>query len=328
VRVLLTGANGFIGSHIADVFLEGGFAVRCLARPNADLRWLNGKDVEIWRFSSFDDGESIRESVKNVHLVVHAAGTVSARTPREYNRINAEPVRILLEACRKDRIIKRFVLVGSQGAAGPNADASRPLTERDTCRPVSAYGKSKLKAEEITKEYKDVVPFTIVRPSVVYGPRDPNLQRIFKTAKRTGKFYYFGPPTKSISLVHVRDIARGVYLAALSSKALNETYFLGSEEFYGLDDLRSALQFSIGREINSIAVPEGMKQLMMIYADLLNRVLGKKVLLDRDRLSTLSFPAWTCEVSKAKKDFEFEESTSLTNGFQQTYEWYCQNGWL
>lgn len=327
MRVLITGANGFIGSHLVDLFAERGVRVRCLVRETSDLRWLSGKDLEMVRCAAFDDETRILESLKNVDLVVHAAGTVTARTPHEYFKINAEPVRLLLDACMKNGAIRRFILVGSQGASGPNSNASVPMTEQDPCRPVSAYGRSKLKAEEITREYIEKVPFTIVRPSVVYGPRDPNLLRVFKAAKVFGRFFNFATHGMAISLVHVQDVAEGVYLAAMTARSMNETYFLAGEHSYGLDEIKAALESSVGRSIKFVGVPNAIKQFMMIYGDVARTVLRKRPLLDRDRLTTITCPTWTCDVSKAKRDFGFKQAISLVDGFQQTYKWYCLQHW-
>ena len=180
----------------------------------------------------------------------------------------------------------------------------------------------------MTKACSGHIPFTIVRPSVVYGPRDPHLFRIFKAAQKTGMFYYFGTGEKLLSLLHVQDLARGILLAATSGRSASQIYFLGSEQFYGLSDIRAALESALGRRVRAVKVPEAIKQLMMMYADLLNGVLRRKLLLDRDRLTTLGYPAWTCDVSKAKKDLGFEQTFALADGFERTFKWYRQHEWL
>lgn len=328
MRVLITGANGFLGSHLADVFLDRGFKVRCLVRRTADLKWLSGKLVEIQYCAGLDDTSALSESVAGAELVIHSAGAISCRTPQEYEEVNVEPVRFLLQTCKDSGTLQRFVLISSQGAAGPNVDPDRPVTEADRCHPVSAYGRSKLKAEDVTREYAGVIPFTILRPSAIYGPRDPNMLRLFENALRKGKLLYFGQPEKSMSLAWIHDIASGVYLAAVSSKTKNETYFLGSERFFSLDSISSALESAVGRNVQPTRVPEAIRRGMMLYGDFATRILGRKVLLDRDRLTTLSQPAWTCDVSKAKRDFGYEESISLPDGFRQTYLWYQQHKYI
>nr|QEO74389.1 NAD-dependent epimerase/dehydratase [uncultured bacterium] len=220
------------------------------------------------------------------------------------------------------------MLVSSLGAAGPNEKANGLLSESDPCRPVSAYGRSKLKAEEIARTYTAQVPITIVRPSAVYGPRDTSILRQFQTAHRSGKILQVGPGPKSLSLAHVQDIANGIYQAGLSATSVNETYFLASEKPYSLEDIQVALEQCMGKRLRISRVPGIVVQGLMLYADVLSKCFGKDVLLNRDRLQTLSYPRWDCDISKAHRDFGYQPSHSLSDGLRETYDWYREQGWL
>jgi nucleoside-diphosphate-sugar epimerase len=268
--------------------------------------------------------------VRDVEIVFHVLGTLVAGDLAGYRRVNVETVRLFLDACAEqgDGRLKRFVLVGSQGASGPNPAGKDRLSELDPCRPVSAYGRSKLEAEELTGRYRGRVPYTIVRPSVVYGPRDANLLTIFRSAQQKGWIPQVGKGPKEMSLVHARDLAEGIWLSALAEKSLYETYFLAGEDPYTSEDVCAALGGALDKEVKVRLVPGLVVQGMMLYADVASRWFGRRVLLNRDRLTTLSHPRWVCDVAKARRDLGYRPAISLADGFRDTYRWYRSEGWL
>jgi nucleoside-diphosphate-sugar epimerase len=328
MKALVTGATGFIGSHLVDHLLADGHSVRCLVRRTSDRKWLAGKPLQLVECDRISDPGVLGKAVRDAELVFHVLGTLVAPNFDVFRQVNVEPVRLVLKACLEHGGVRRFVLVGSLGAAGPTRSPDGRLSEADTCRPVSAYGRSKLEAEEVTRQYQGRVPSTIVRLSAVYGPRDVNLLTIFKSAARRGRVPQIGRQPKTLSLAHVRDVVAGICLAATAAKGLNETYFLSSEESASYEDIRAALEGALGRKVQVRVVPDLIVKGMMLYADLLSKLFKKDVLLNRDRLSTLSYPRWVCDVSKARADLGYRQTVSLADGFRETYEWYRKEGWL
>ena len=327
MKVLVTGGNGFIGSHLVDKLLVEGHDVRCTVRRKSNRQWLDGKQIELLECDDIRDAAFIGRAVRKVEIVFHVLGTLVAPNLDQFRRVNVEPVRLFLDACA-GQPLRRFVLVGSQGAAGPNPQGHDRLSEDDPCRPVSAYGRSKLEAEEVTREYQGKVPYTIVRPCAMYGPRDVNFLRVFRSAHVKGWIPQVGRQPKTLSLAHARDIVAGTYQAAVSEKAAGETYFLGSEEAYTSADMGMAIEKALGRAIKQRVLPDVLVKAMMLYADFVSYVFRKHVLLNRDRLSTLSYPRWVCDVSKAHRDLGYRQSIPLTDGFRETYQWYLREGWL
>jgi nucleoside-diphosphate-sugar epimerase len=328
MKVLVTGGTGFIGSHLVDHLLADNHQVRCLVRRTSDRKWLVGKPIDYIECNLTGGPGPIQEAVWDVELVFHVLGTLVAPNLQAFREVNVRPVRRLLEACSRQSSIKRFVLVGSQGAAGPTPSPDRPLSETDPCHPVSAYGQSKLEAEEVVREFWRQVPCTIVRLSAVYGPRDVNLLRIFRSAALKGKVPQIGMQPKSLTLAHVQDVVEGIYRAGTAKNSPGEIYFLGSEEVYSFEDIRAALAQAIDKKVVIRVVPNLVVKGMMLYADFLSKVFKKDVLLNRDRLATLSYPCWVCDVSKARRDLGYRQAVLLALGFQSTYEWYRKEGWL
>jgi nucleoside-diphosphate-sugar epimerase len=328
MKVLVTGGTGFIGSHLVDRLLEEGHSVRCLVRRMSNRQWLAGRGLELVECEQVGERAVIRQAVEGVDLVLHVLGTLVAPTLEAFRQVNVEPVRMILDACLERGGLERFVLVGSLGAAGPNLGPEGLLRESDPCRPVSAYGRSKLEAEEVTRQYQGKVPYTIVRLSAVYGPRDLNLLTIFKSAVKRGVVPQVGRQAKALSLVHVRDATEGICRAATARTSLSETYFLASEGVYSMQDVAGALAVVLNKKIKVRVIPDLVVKGMMLYADLLSRWFKKDILLNRDRLTTLSYPRWACDVSKARADLGYRQTVSLEDGFRETFEWYRQAGWL
>ncbi len=328
MKVLVTGGTGFIGSHLIDRLIADNHSVRCVVRRTSDRRWLAGKPLDLIPCDRVWDPGVAREAVRGVEVVFHLLGTLTAPNLEAFRQVNVRPVRMFLDACLEQGRVRRFVLVGSQGAAGPTSHPDVRLAETDPCRPVSAYGRSKLEAELVTREYQGRVPYTILRLSAVYGPRDASVLTIFKSAYRWGMVPQVGRQSKSLSLAHVRDVARGIWLASAAGKAVDQTYFLSSEEIYSFEDLRAALEAAMNRPVKVRVVPVPVVQALMLYADFLSKVFGKNILLDRDRLTTLSYPHWVCDVSKARADLGYRQTVALKDGFRETFEWYRKQGWL
>jgi nucleoside-diphosphate-sugar epimerase len=264
--------------------------------------------------------------VADVELVFHVLGTLVAPSREKFEEVNVEPVRLLLDACAGRTEVKRFVLVSSQGAVGPNPEGAIGLTEEAPCHPVSDYGRSKLAAEEVTRAYADKVAYTIVRPSIIYGPRDTSTLRFFRWGKK-GKLPDVGREEKAINLTHVRDITDGIFRAAMSENGRNQTYHLASERAYSMEDMRRAIELAMDTRIRRFRIPYLVVQLLMLRSDLL-ALFGKHILMNRDRLATVSYPHWVLDITKAKQQLGYRETVTLEDGFAETYAWYRTEGWV
>ncbi|MCJ7578895.1 MAG: NAD(P)-dependent oxidoreductase, partial [candidate division Zixibacteria bacterium] len=215
-KALVTGANGFVGSHLVEKLLSIGYQVTCLVRKTSNLRWLSGLKVE-YVYADISERESLsREAgsfgknvLKDVDFIFHVAGLTKAKTEEEYSKANYEGTKNLLEACVKDNPqIKRFVYISSQAAVGPGKD-DRPLDETAPCNPITDYGKSKLEGEKIVLEYSSKLPVTVIRPPAVYGPRDSDILSFFKVANKGFKTL-FGKGESYLSLCYIEDLVDGI----------------------------------------------------------------------------------------------------------------------
>ena len=214
--ILVTGGSGFIGGHLLDRLAGEGAQVRCLLRPTSSRRYVpSGAEVVS---ADLATGEGLDEALRGVDTVIHLAGVTKPRVPQEYETGNFRATEVLLGACGGCR---RFVHVSSLAAAGPS-ETGKPLREDAPAHPVSAYGRSKWKAEEAVRKSALADRAVIVRPPVVYGPRDTDVFQILRMVSR-GWTVRIGRERRLFSAIYVKDLAEGLIRAARSPGAAAPT---------------------------------------------------------------------------------------------------------
>ncbi len=326
MNALVTGANGFIGSHLVDRLLALGHTVRAFVRPGARLQWLTSPRVELF-YGSLTDPADLAEALDGIDWVFHVAGTVVARDWRGFYQANVRPARALLKAIREHaRRIERFVLVSSTGASGPSPDGHL-LREHEFPAPVGDYGRSKLIAERITASFADAVPVTIVRPCAVYGPRDRNFLIMFRHVQ-SGLIPVLGSREQIISLIHVEELVDGIVRAAESVRARGEVYFLAGERPHTRSEILETAERVAATRARRLVIPDRALSAFLAIQTVAGRVFPRASLLSPERLATLSHPCWAFDGSKAREHLGFRTKIDLEDGLTNTFAWYCAQGWL
>jgi nucleoside-diphosphate-sugar epimerase len=328
LKVLVTGATGFVGSHVADELLKRGYDVRTNVRKSSSLRWLEGKNVETVQ-ASLDDRDSLLKAVEGVEMVVHVAGLTSARSKEEFLKGNRDATDNLLKAVlKKSPNVKRFLHVSSLAAVGPSLSLEEPVTEETPYHPITAYGMSKKAAEEVVFSKKSELPVTIVRPPAVFGQRDSAVLTVFQTVK-SGIAPLIGFDIKKVSLIHVHDLARGIVDAAESNATLGKPYFVSSEEFYTWDEVNDLIARALGKKrLLKLKIPHTLVMGIAGISEFAGKFLKKPPVLNYEKGRDITQTYWTCSVERAKRDFGYEQKVSLEEGITATTRWYQQHGWL
>jgi len=326
MRVLVTGATGFVGSHLAERLCHEGAAVACLVRPTSRLTALEGLPVET-RVGTLEDADSLARAAADAQIVFHVAGITRARTPEAYLRANAEATARLVDAvARSCPGLRRFVYVSSLAAVGP-APTPEPLDETADPRPLPGYGASKLAGEHAVLAARDRLPVTIVRPPAVYGPRDPNFIALFRTARRLRLAPVIGGRDKMLSMVHAADLADGLWRAATTDAAVGQTYFIASGT-HTWGDIVAALAAALGRRVRVLPIPSLVARLIGEIGELRWTLTGKPQIICRRKIRDLLAPRWICTWAKAEHQLGYRPAMRLEEGFRQTAEWYAREGWL
>ncbi|CUS95540.1 Nucleoside-diphosphate-sugar epimerase, partial [Candidatus Kryptonium thompsonii] len=319
------GGTGFIGSHLVDELLNRGYEVRCIVRDTSNLKWLNGKDVEIFKGSLFDI-DFLKKAVEDVDYVYHIAGVTKGKNYQDYYRGNVETTQNLLEACLENQKLKKFVLASSLAAVGPGDDAI-PVDETRQYNPITSYGKSKAEAEKVTLSFKDKLPITIVRPPSVYGPRDTYTFELFKYVK-----FGFLPVVLSddqiLSLVYVSDLVDGFILAGENEQATGEIYFISSEKIYTWKEIEEAVLKALDKKVFRIKIPAPILYSVSFISELIFKLQKKASPLNLEKIKDVRQKNWACSIEKAKKELGYTPKVSLEEGMRITINWYVENKWL
>lgn len=332
MTTLITGPNGFVGSHLVERLVERGESVRCLVRSTSRRRWLDGCDVEFVHGDVTDRGTLI-DAVKGTTTIFHVAGVIQAADRADYQRVNALGTRNLLDAVAKAcETPPRVVCVSSIAASGP-ATEGQPRDETDEPNPVNAYGFSKAAGEEAARVYSERIPITVVRPPIVYGPRDTAVLPVFRMAK-LGLMFRPGIGSKWFSLVHVQDLADALVAAADKGRTLvrdhrgEGVYFAADEGPYSWDQMYHSAAAALSRRARIVPVPDAVTQTLSFFGELAMQLTGKPILLNRDRAAENAQIAWTCNAKKSREELGFKVRFEMTEGFAQTARWYRSQGWL
>jgi nucleoside-diphosphate-sugar epimerase len=327
MKVLLTGANGFVGSHVLDSLLARQIPVAVLLRPTADRRFIAGQlpKTEV-RAGSLESPESLDAALDGVTHVIHCAGATKALNAQGFQTANQGGTRNLVDAINKrGRQVERLVHISSQAAAGP-ATATKPRREADVPSPVSDYGRSKLAAEEeVTR--RCAAEWVILRPAAVYGPRDVEFLRLFK-AVRSHIMPRFGGGRQQLTLVYVEDMAAAVLTALDHPDASRKVFFTGSPEVVTSDELAQRVGSEAGSWAVTLPLPNAVLWAACQWSEFVSRVTKKPNVLSAQKWAELKAPGWVCDVSRMHEELGFECRTPLKEGVARTMAWYQAEGWL
>lgn len=323
---VVTGANGFVGSHLSDYLLSKNFNVRCIVRKSSDLRWLKDKNVEIHNCGLFDKS-GLSKAITGADYVFHVAGVVKSKTPEGYFTGNVETTRNILDASLASKdTIKKIVIVSSQTATGPSLNG-KPVDETSECRPITTYGRSKLAEEELARSYMDKLPVTICRAPAVFGERDTEIFIFFKTFN-SGLMTTIGFNRKLLSLIHVADLANGFFLAAVSKNSTGQTYFISSEKYYSWEEIGDITSRVLGKKPIKIKVPHSVVYSLAAVAQFFAMFSSKPATLNIEKARDITQTEWTCDTGKAVRELEYRQNISIEEGIKRTCDWYKQMKWI
>lgn len=325
-RVLVTGGTGFIGSHLVESLIQKGVDVRCLVRPNTEHRWLSGLTVELME-GDLTDFSSLEAVVSDVDTIFHLAGKTNATSAEGYYQANAQGTMNLLKAnMQANGSHTRFIYVSSLSAAGPSADG-HPLNEEDSANPLSSYGASKLAGEEAVYAFHPQMPVTVIRPPIVYGPRDIAVLKFFKIIKYNIK-PILGWRSRYGCFIFVSDLVEGLIQAAESSKTIGETYYLVSDTLVAYQELNRIIAQQMQKKTLPIHVPVSAFKAVVLLSTGVHKLLGKSILVNGQKAKEIEQRYWICDGTKARNDFQFMPKYTLKEGLEITMNWYKENGWI
>jgi nucleoside-diphosphate-sugar epimerase len=320
--ILVTGATGFIGSHLVEKLCASGVSVRALVR-RVDREWPCATAC-----CDLATASGLEEALDGVDTVVHLAGVTKALNPQDYFRGNVRASVNLARALAGRDV--RLVHVSSQAAAGP-ADAGQagspptPLDEDADPHPVSIYGRSKLEGERAVRALKpDTV---VVRPPVVYGPRDTDVFRLLKSVSR-GWSVEIGAGESWFSAVYIHDLLDGLIRAAAADAPTGRTYFMAHPKPNSWAAFAATAARIMRVQPRTVRVPLSAAYALGYCAEIWAQASRRPGILSRDKIAEAQHRYWVCDSSRAAVELGWHATTSLEAGLAETLAWYKEAGWI
>jgi len=326
MNAVVTGASGFVGGFLCQHLVERGWNVTAMVRKTSKLRWLEGIKLEK-AFSDICLSETLVNAVDGTDVVFHVAGLVKSDSRSDFMKINFEGTMNLVNAClQAGKPPRRFVFISSQAAAGPSP-GPEGIDENFQPRPVSAYGESKLAAEKWLAGVKGI-EIAVVRPSAVYGPRDPETLNFFKIVSKLRIRPLIGDGSMLVSMIDVRDLIEGIRLAGEIKEAAGGTYFLSSPQPYSIAEVMKAVSVSLGKTSLKLPVSRLLLSAGAEISQFIAQFVKGGAALSHLKVAELSQKYWVVRTERASKELGFSASTSLGEGLETAARWYIDNGWI
>ena len=338
-KILITGASGFIGSFIVEEALRQGLETWAAVRKSSSKAFLQDERIHFIELNLSSE-EALKEQLQGhaFDYVVHAAGVTKCLHKEDFRRINTEGTMNLVRAIMELKMpLKRFVYISSLSIMGAIRE-QQPYTEiqeNDTAQPNTAYGKSKLEAEEwlsrLNKELgarnEELLPYVILRPTGVYGPRERDYFMMFKSIKAHTDFAV-GYQQQDITFVYVTDVVQAVFLALEKGKT-GRRYFLSDGAVYQ----SSTFSNLIRKELDNpwwirITAPIWLLRIITFCGEYFGRMTGKVTALNNDKYNIMRQRNWRCDITPAKEELGYEPKVQLEEGVKRSVKWYQENGWL
>lgn len=324
--VFVTGATGFIGSHLVDALLDRNCEVHCLVRPNSNTRWLDLPRLHP-HSGTLNNHPDYAEGLKRADYVFHCAGVTQAKSEQEYLHTNAHGCAAFYQACVENKSsIKRIIHLSTTGAVGPGP-LDGLLDETTPCHPVTDYGASKLAGEVIALSFSSLLPVIILRPPKVYGERETKLVPYFKTLQR-GYVVQFGKVERRFSMIYVKDLVQAMLDAAVGPLDNPKVFMISDGESHNWDSFpRTALKV-LGNPARQLILPEIALDAAARMSELGGWIRRKPPLLDRQRVIDMRQPSWVVSSDLFFKHYSFKPQYNLHEGLSRTIEWYRTHNWL
>ena len=331
MKILITGASGFIGSFIVEEALRRGFETWAAVRKSSSREYLQDERIHFIELN-LSSKEQLVEQLRphQFDYVVHAAGVTKCLNKQDFRRINTEGTKHLVDAILELQMpIKRFIYLSSLSIFGAIKEQQpyEEIKETDTPQPNTEYGRSKLEAEKYLESVSSRVPYIILRPTGVYGPREKDYFIMAKSIKQHSDFAV-GYQRQDITFVYVKDVVQAVFLA-LEKGENGRKYFLSDGQVYQSTTFSDLIHEELGRPWwIRITAPVWVLRIITFVGEYVGQMTGKVTALNNDKYNILKQRNWRCDIQPAIDELGYQPTFNLEQGVKETIQWYKDNGWL
>ena len=330
MKILITGASGFIGSFIVEEALRRGFETWAAVRKSSSRAFLQDERIHFIELD-FSSETQLTQQLTGLQFdyIVHAAGVTKCLDKTDFHRINTEGTQHLVHVLKALQMrVERFVYISSLSIMGAIRE-QQPYTEiceSDKAQPNTAYGRSKLEAEQWLATLEDL-PYLILRPTGVYGPRERDYFMMAKSIKAHTDFAV-GYKQQDITFVYVTDVVQAVFLA-LEKGVTGRKYFLTDGEVYQSSTFSDLIRKELGNPWwIRITAPLWVLKLVCMFGEYYGKYSGKVTALNNDKYNIMRQRNWRCDIEPARKELGYEPKIKLEEGVRRSIQWYKDNKWL
>ena len=331
MKILITGASGFIGSFIVEEALKKGFDTWAAVRKSSSKEYLKDERINFIELNLSSKAQLIEQlRGHDFDYVVHAAGVTKCLNRQDFHRINTEGTKNLLDAILELQMpLKRFVFVSSLSIFGAIKEQQPydEIRETDIPQPNTEYGRSKLAAEKYLESLGSRVPYIILRPTGVYGPREKDYFMMAKSIKQHSDFAV-GYKRQDITFVYVSDVVQAIFLA-LDKGENGRKYFLSDGEVYQSTTFSDLIHEELGRPWwIRITAPVWVLRIITFCGEYIGKITGKVTALNNDKFNILRQRNWRCDIQPAIDELGYKPTVKLAEGVRRSIKWYKEQGWL
>lgn len=335
MKILITGASGFIGSFIVEEALRRGFETWAAVRGSSSKAYLQDERIRLIELN-LSSRQQLTEQLRphQFDYVVHAAGVTKCIDKHDFHLINTVGTQNLVMALLDLKMpLRRFVYLSSLSVFGAIREQQpyEEIRETDKPQPNTEYGRSKLEAErwldETAKSLWPDFPYVVLRPTGVYGPRERDYFLMAQSIKQHTDFAV-GYRRQDITFVYVSDVVQAVFLALEKGQA-GRKYFLSDGQVYQSTTFSDLIHEELGRPWwIRITAPVWVLRIVTFFGEHIGRMTGKISALNNDKFNILRQRNWRCDIEPARRELGYEPQVDLREGVRRSIKWYRENGWL
>ncbi len=332
-KVLITGASGFIGSFLVEEALEKGYDVYAAIRKTSSKEYLQDSRIK-FVYLEYEEIDKLINQLSELNnregqlnYIIHCAGVTKAVDKSSFEKVNYHYTKNLIEALLLTDIkLDKFIYISTLAVCGPgNPKTNAPIKITDPRKPVSLYGKSKLKSEQFIEQTTNL-PYIIFRPTGVYGARERDFFVMYKMINK-GVETYIGTKKQLATFIHVKDLI-GLIFKGLQSDINKGAYFAADGDYHTSQEFSEAIKDALNKKTITIVVPKFIVKPIAYISEIISQITKKAATLNVEKYNDISHKNWLCDTSATFKDFNFEPQYDIKKGLKETIAWYKKENLL
>lgn len=330
-KILITGASGFIGGFIVEEALKHGMETWAAVRRGSSRKYLQDERIRFIELDFSDESALQKQLTEHAFdYIVHSAGVTKCLHKDDFYKVNTLGTINFVNAIMATEMpIKKFVYISSLSVFGAIKERQpySDINNEDIPHPNTEYGRSKLKAERFLETAAKALPYVILRPTGVYGPREKDYFLMAKSIKNHVDFAV-GYKRQDITFVYVKDVVQAVFLSLTKGKNA-EKYFLTDGGVYSSSTFSNLIRASLGNPFClRVKVPLWVLRAITLVSETLAMITSKVSALNSDKYNILKQRNWRCDISNTIEGLGYEPTYDLARGVKETIDWYKENKWL